>query len=526
MFGRYELLDTLGEGGMAEVYLARIVGPQGVDRLVALKRIRAALAADRDQIDMFVDEARVASRLSHPSIVCVQDFGIEAECYYLAMEWVDGVDMARVMDVARASGEPLPVEAVLYIGSQVARALAYAHRLRDADGTALEIVHRDVSPSNILVSFDGAIKLADFGIARASERLRQLKTEAGVLKGKIAYMSPEQARGEEVDARSDLFSLGTVLLEALTLERAFAASSDMQSLRQVQSGVPLDWEAKRKLMPDDVRPVIERALAPQRDDRYRDGDALADALAETLGKRQRSFSASNLVEAMAEHLEGFRLRANERRHIPSLGRLPAVAVVSKASSEPPTTLRNQVAANTPKGVGELITRPRIRAGAFAAVALTGAVVAAVVWFARVRPVDTPVTTPSPVVAKPPVKPAVPFATFQVTTNASAARVFLDRSREEHSKDPVAAGGSILRIRVPAGDWFVRVEADGFQPGVVPLKLGEGEETSLSVPLVPIAPTPVPVPAKAGSRIKKPATAPPTTKPGSGPTPEEPIMNPF
>ncbi len=213
--GPYELIQRLATGGMAEVYLARRAGPHGFQKLVAVKRILPQLARDLDFVAMFVDEARMCARLAHPNIVQVFDFGEHEEELYMAMEYVDGTTGARLIRAAAGANEELPLEVSLHVALSILRGLEYAHAAKDDHGRPLHLVHRDVSPGNVLIDRTGAVKLTDFGIARATEFER--RTDAGQLKGKLGYMSPEQVVGKELDARSDLFTLGIVLAEMITL---------------------------------------------------------------------------------------------------------------------------------------------------------------------------------------------------------------------------------------------------------------------------------------------------------------------
>jgi serine/threonine-protein kinase len=305
-YGKYELLDRLGEGGMAEVFLARVDGPMGVSRFVALKRILPHQSRDPALAEMFVDEARLVSRLSHPAIVGVQDFGIEDGCYYLAMEYVEGVDLRQVIRMALSRKQAIPAECVLFIVAQVARGLDYAYSLAGTDGQPLEIVHRDVSPANVLLSFGGDVKLADFGVARARHRLSS--TQSGTIKGKYRYMSPEQSHGDPLDHRSDLFTLGTLTFESLALEAAFLGEDDMSSMRLVQLGLP----AKRlnAALPADIVPLVEKAMQVDREQRWERGNQMAEAAERILRARDPAFGPPQL----AKFLQGlFAAEMTERR---------------------------------------------------------------------------------------------------------------------------------------------------------------------------------------------------------------------
>ena len=227
--GKYVVRRKLAEGGMAEIYLAAALGPEGFEKDVVIKRVRPGLAGDPDFVRMFIAEARVASRLNHANLVHIFDFDKHEDTYYLAMEYVRGHSLWELRRRCQERGVAIPPMLVAQIGMEVARGLAYAHRLADA-GHSLNLVHRDVTPHNVLLSFDGAVKLTDFGIAKAGGAA----TTSGMLKGKFAYMSPEQGRGDGVDARTDVFALGVTLWELLTGARLFEGDGDVAVLRAVQ----------------------------------------------------------------------------------------------------------------------------------------------------------------------------------------------------------------------------------------------------------------------------------------------------
>ena len=233
---------------MAEIFLAQSHGPEGFEKQVVIKRIRAALADDPSFVQMFIAEARVASKLNHANLVHIFDFDRHEDSYYLAMEYVRGKSLAEVHRRSRSAGRPIPPVLVAQIGLEVARGLGYAHRL-NVHGQPVGLVHRDVTPHNVLLSYEGAVKLTDFGIAKASNRA----STAGMLKGKFAYMSPEQSRGEPVDARTDLFALGITLWELLTGGRLFDGDSDLAVLRAVQE--------REIVAPASLDPGVDRALS-------------------------------------------------------------------------------------------------------------------------------------------------------------------------------------------------------------------------------------------------------------------------
>jgi TonB family protein len=266
-FGQYEILERIASGGMAELYKAKRTGVEGFQKIVAIKKILPHLADDEAFVTMFADEAKLAAQLNHPNIIHIYDLGkIQAGGYFIAMEYVDGRDLRAIQQAGRNLGVPLPVPLAVYVASKVASALDYAHRRRDADGHELNIVHRDVSPQNILISYEGDIKLCDFGIAKAASKAS--KTQSGALKGKIQYMSPEQAWGKPIDRRSDLFSLGVVLHELLTGERLFGGETDINVLEKVRIAEVAAPSASNPEVPQNLDAVVLKALAKEPDDRY------------------------------------------------------------------------------------------------------------------------------------------------------------------------------------------------------------------------------------------------------------------
>jgi len=266
-FGQYEILEKIASGGMAELSKAKRTGVEGFQKIVAIKKILPHLADDEDFITMFADEAKLAAQLNHPNIIHIYDLGkIKAGGYFIAMEYVDGRDLRAIELSARELGVPLPVPLAVYIASKVASALDYAHRRRDADGRELNIVHRDVSPQNILISYEGDIKLCDFGIAKAASKAS--KTQSGALKGKMQYMSPEQAWGRPIDRRSDLFSLGVVLHELLTGERLFRGDTDINILEKVRNAEVAPPSRSNPEVSQSLDAVVMKGLAKDPDERY------------------------------------------------------------------------------------------------------------------------------------------------------------------------------------------------------------------------------------------------------------------
>src|SRR3982751_1954992 len=231
-FGRYTLLERLAVGGMAEVFRAKITSSHGFEKILVIKRILPHLAADPNFVSMFIDEAKLTAQLTHPKIVQVLDFGAVRGQYFTALEYIDGFDGLGLLRWARQKRVHIPRALAVFIVSELLEALDYAHNARDMEGKPMQIVHRDISPSNIFISKRGDVKLGDFGIAHAQRR--ESKTQAGTLKGKYGYMSPEQVIGHPIDGRSDLFAVGVLLAEMLMGRRLFTAPNDLDVLLMVR----------------------------------------------------------------------------------------------------------------------------------------------------------------------------------------------------------------------------------------------------------------------------------------------------
>lgn len=293
--GRYEILGRVGTGGMAELFLARARGLEGFEKLFVLKRMHKSATSDSGLVSLFLDEARIAAQLEHPNIVQVYDIGFSDESHYFAMEYVHGADVRRLFERASARGG-LSVDAAITMVVGVLAGLQHAHEKRGRDGEPLGMVHRDVSPSNVLVSFDGAVKLADFGIAKVAAR--QSNTEAGLRRGKAAYMSPEQCRGERLDRRSDLFSLGIVLWELTTGRRMFGEQDPLVIMRAIADG---DLPSPADVQPDypkALSKIVQKALSRDAQDRFANAEAFQLALEEFARAERLAMSSVTLSRCM------------------------------------------------------------------------------------------------------------------------------------------------------------------------------------------------------------------------------------
>ena len=304
-FGKYLLLERIAVGGMAEVFIAKAFGVEGFERILAIKRILPTMAEDKEFISMFIDEARISVQLNHANIVHIHELGRYGETYFIAMEYVSGRDLRQVLEYYQREQTVMPAAQAVYIASKMCDGLDHAHRKRDARGTPLNIVHRDVSPQNVLLSFDGEVKLIDFGIAKAAGRLQ--KTQAGILKGKFGYMSPEQVRGLEIDHRSDIFAVGVVLYEMLTGQRLFTGESDFSVLERVRDAVVPPPREINADIPEGLETVLLRALCGEREDRYQWASEFQEDLMRFLLSGDALYGAKHLsaflTSAFAEEVE-------------------------------------------------------------------------------------------------------------------------------------------------------------------------------------------------------------------------------
>ncbi|SEM85165.1 serine/threonine protein kinase [Stigmatella aurantiaca] len=335
--GKYIVRRKLAEGGMAELYLCTAQGAEGFEKEVVIKQVRAFLASDPGFVEMFIAEARLASRLNHANVVQIFDFEKHEDTYYLAMEYVRGCTLWDLRKKCKEQREPMPPVLVAHIGVEVARGLHYAHRLQ-VNGEPLFLVHRDVTPHNVLLSFDGAVKLTDFGIAKAGNKL----TSPGMLKGKFAYMSPEQSRGEHVDARTDVFALGIVLWEMLTGGRLFDGDSELAVLRAVQESAIAPPSRLNPEVPEELGAVVMKALRRDASERYQTAAEFERALAQCVMNHARSVDDTDVGAFLrrlfggtpAQHLSAM----VERTQQAAAEAVPAAPPVSEPGLREPTAV--------------------------------------------------------------------------------------------------------------------------------------------------------------------------------------------
>ena len=357
VYGKYQLLELLARGGMAEVFKAKSHGVEGFEKVLVIKRILPELSSNPDFVEMFINEAKIAVTLSHANVVQVFDLGRADDTYFIAMEYVAGSDLATVLRRARKYDKPLPVPLAVYLISEVAKGLDYAHRRRDSDLQPLHIVHRDVSPQNVMVSYEGEVKLTDFGIAKARGSVEE-GTAAGVLKGKYAYMAPEQARGREVDARTDLFSLGTVLYECLAGRSPFLAASTYDTLQRVRSGESKPLSELSSEVPEELSAIVSRAMHPDPAERHEDAGRFYEDLVQFLygtGQRVGAHDLSNYLDQLRALSEGRKKKRGPTSTDTGLRRAFDMETSAGRSGPHESTPAEVPSARSATGIGEQVS---------------------------------------------------------------------------------------------------------------------------------------------------------------------------
>ncbi len=445
-FGKYVLIRKLAEGGMAEIYLAKQLGAEGFERDVVIKCMLDHFTQSREFVSMFLDEARLAARLHHPNIVQITDLGVEDNRYFICMEYLAGEDLDAVIAAAHAKSQTVPVAIAARIMLSVLEGLEFAHGYQE-QGQSVELVHRDISPSNVFVTYQGTVKVLDFGIAKASSRMTQ--TQPGLLKGKWGYMSPEQARGESIDARSDLFSLGVTFHELLTARRVFERDTEIGVLLALMDQTIPSPASLRPEIPPALDRIVMKALERRREDRYASAAAMRADLEEFL----RVTPSVPGVSQLAHYLQGLFGQAEVARKtkVPSLielemqpaQRMPVdtgvfektlvrpsdprgVPAVPGPAAPPADPDAAPVAASAPRVLPaspQVSVAPARGAGVSIALGAVGAVAllalgGGLVWSFMPRPIATPlpvvVAPPVPAPVAPPVAPVLPPPVVPVT----------------------------------------------------------------------------------------------------------------
>lgn len=461
-FGKYLLTERIGAGGMAEIFRATAFGVEGFTKQVCIKRILPTLTSDETFIRMFVDEAKIAVNLHHANIVQVFDLGRIGEHYFIAMELVSGRDLLAIINRCRKLRRRLPVPLVLQIIAEVCRGLDYAHRCK-VEGRPAGIIHRDVSPSNILVSWEGDVKVADFGIAKAAHK--EQKTATGTLKGKYGYMSPEQVRGLPIDQRSDIFAAGVLLWEALVARRLFKGETDLETLEMVRAARVEQLPSQvHRAIPQRVDGIVGRALALRPEDRYQTAAEMAGDLSDALYEMGQRVDAGRLAAFMKEIFASEIADEERRERDRSSPNLPALA----PQMGPPTPTGPATRLDLPL---QTSPQPTLRQGlspltlgviGSGLIVLAGALVVLVYWLASrsqalVVPVDAGVAAaPAPAAKK--------TSVLLVDSRPPGAAVYLDDQaawkRTPARLEGLAPGRHRLRLELEGyRSWSRLVELD-------------------------------------------------------------------
>ncbi|MFO0595806.1 MAG: serine/threonine-protein kinase [Myxococcaceae bacterium] len=497
-FGRYQLLRKIASGGMGQVLLAK-KGQDDFEKLVVIKRILPHLVEDEEFFTMFRDEAKITMRLDHPNIARINEFGVENGVHYIEMEYVAGEDLRRIEKRAAAANRGIPIGIIIRVIADAAAGLDFAHKARDSKGTPLNLVHRDVSPQNVLVGFDGSVKLIDFGVAKAAGRAQH--TATGILKGKFPYMSPEQAAGEDLDPRSDVFALGIVLWEQLTGRRLFKGENDMATQRLVRACQVPAPSSVEPSVPAGLDPIALKALAKDRNERFADADAFRSAL-EDFALQQAIPTSSAHLSAFMKELYAERIaREADPRFLEEDSGLTDLDVGGLSKPQQGATFadRGALTQASAAGVGTVASAPHTQVLPPPAPSPLPKVLAAVVVIAGLAVGAWFVTRPPPEVVKPPgpgdVTPPPPVAPLLTRIESDPAGATVELAGINVGKTPFEA--RIEKVKLPVA---VKLLLDGYEPG-------EATLTDMTGAVVT-------VPLK-----KKPAAVKPPTAGGTGKNPD-------
>jgi serine/threonine-protein kinase len=492
--GKYRLLAELGSGGMATVYLAVARGPSSFTKLLVLKVLRDELAGQAETLTMFLDEARLAARLNHPNVVQTNEVGQEGDAHLLVMEYLDGESLHQLLDRAREK-TPVPLAMHLRILSEALNGLHYAHELTDFDGTPLHLVHRDVSPHNVFVTFDGQVKVLDFGIAKAAGSSTQT-TKTGVIKGKIRYMGPEQIVGDPVDRRADIFAMGTMLWEAAAGQSLWKGSKDLEIMhRVVYEGVPSPREVKPDMLPS-LEAVVMKAMARKIEERYATCLDLQADLEKVLVELGEQVTLKDIAKFTSTLFAD--VRADRRRLIEAqLKRADSPG----STGEYPIVLRGAVDVGagssqtlTGSGVETLGDDPSAsaRRGWKLMAVLTGTVaLLSAGAYAMLRGQPPPVTSAASPVTSPEPAPSSEAASATArapspsalpqTTEITIALSATPRDAKLYFDDELLSGNpSTKKLAKDATEHRVRAEARGYAPKTVIITLDESREIAIAL----------------------------------------------
>jgi serine/threonine protein kinase len=482
-YGRYFLIDKIAVGGMAEVFKAKSFSHGGFEKLLVIKRILQHLTENEDFVEMFIDEAKISVELQHPNIVQIYDFGRISENYFIAMECVEGKDVKGLLRKLAERRKVLPMEYAVYIAHEMCKGLDYAHKRTDMQGTPLSIVHRDVSPSNILVSYSGEVKVADFGIAKA--QISAYNTKGGVLKGKFEYMSPEQASGTDLNHQSDVFSTGIILHEMLTGRRLFKTNSDIKTLETIKA---VDIQPPSELnsgIPKRLDDIVMKAMSLDPADRFADARALQTALLEFMYPATPDLTRENLGHFLTEM---FSAEIRTER-----GRLEAGTTAAAELKNMAPEIDLELEWEESPGSGQTLNLRPSRTPLFIALIGIIALCAGLIFMGLQQPEQQPeqqVEAP----------PNIPASLQLRITPKTDATVSIDGKI-------IAKGSDLMKaILVPETEFVLEVSAEGFLPHKDRYAVAAGERLRLPITLVAI-PKP-----QTRNVPKKVSTAPPLSPP--------------
>ena len=494
--GKYQLLKRIAAGGMAEIFVAKVTGISGFEKIVVVKRILPQLATNREFIQMFLDEARIAATLHHPNIVQMYDIGAVDGNYFISMEYLHGEDVRTLMKALRQQGDGLPLEHALSIVIGLSAGLHYAHEKVGFDGKHLGIVHRDVTPQNVFITYDGSIKIVDFGIAKASNRLNE--TRFGTLKGKIPYMSPEQCRSDPLDRRSDVYAIGIMLYELTTGYRLYKGNSEFDIMKKIVEGEVAPPTTLRPSYPKELERIVMKVLAKDKADRYQSGQELQADLEAFVRESRLGMSpialSSFMHKVFGKKIESWREAQAAGKDLAAhlaeqRGEDSAPGSASSAGSHDDSDLAAQVAAITPGAHGELapvqppeveveVEPPRRSRTALLAAATAGLVaLGVVIWvaFPSAGKRGASGGGPDPMDAAPPVTlapsgppDATPLAQGPADAGAAVALASPDAAAVRPNVPPADTG--VIRVKTrPAGATLLVDDAEWTQrtPALVP-----------------------------------------------------------
>ena len=466
-FGKYFLVDKIATGGMAEIFKAKTYSHGGFENLLVIKRILPHIGENEDFIEMFIDEAKVSVALQHPNIVRIYDFGKILENYFIAMECVDGKDTRNCLRKLARKKSHLPPKFAAFIAHETAKGLHYAHTKKDLQGNPYGIVHRDISPSNVIVSYEGEVKVADFGIAKAESNAYQ--TRDGVLKGKFEYMSPEQARGEQVGQQSDIFSAGIILYEMLTGRRLFKTDSEIKTLEKIKKVDIKPPSVLNPNIPQRLDDLVMKALTSNTDDRFRDAREYQHALLEYMYPStppviQRSLSVfmeELFVQEKTEEIERF-----------EAGSLIAVELHNRT---PEMELQPDWEEGSTNGTGTLThAQPTSKTPYVVAVLSIVLLVTVIAAFMTERFLREPPPEPTVEVREVTVEKTTGSVVFRVNT---LAQVYV-------GEELVGEGENIPVKELAPGEMTFRIVAEGYEETTETLDIEAGDKTILTIELKP------------------------------------------